>query len=190
MPNSMGILTRRNGIYMQIEIKTLSINDANIQALSNLLIEAVANGAAINFLHPVSNEKAESFWRNHLVKAEKGKQFVFGAFDGKNLVGTITLAPVPMENQPFRAEVQKLIVGISHRGHGIAKMLMNTAEEKAREIGRTLLVLDTATGSDASRLYEKMGWQICGTIPGFGLMPDKTLNAATIYYKHLETAVP
>jgi hypothetical protein len=34
---------------------------------------------------------------------------------------------------------------------------MRAAEDAARAIGRTLLVLDTAT-SDAERLYERAGW--------------------------------
>jgi hypothetical protein len=62
---------------------------------------------------------------------------------------------------------------------------MRTAETTARAAGKTLLVLDTATGSDAERLYQRMGWSAVGTIPGYALWPDGRPCATTYYYKSL-----
>lgn len=49
---------------------------------------------------------------------------------------------------------------------------MVSIEAAARESDRTLLVLDTVTGSTADRLYTRLGWQRVGEIPGYALMPD------------------
>ncbi len=63
---------------------------------------------------------------------------------------------------------------------------MLSAEEAAREAGRTLLVLDTATGSDAERLYQRLGWLRVGEVTGYALWPDGRPCATTYYYKPLD----
>jgi GNAT superfamily N-acetyltransferase len=75
------------------------------------------------------------------------------------------------------------------RRRGLAAALMQLAEETARECGKTLLVLDTVRGSDAARLYERLGWVRVGDIPHYALMPAGGLVATTVYYREL-TAVP
>ena len=55
----------------------------------------------------------------------------------------------------------------------------------ARECGKSLLVLDTASG-EAERLYAKMGWQRCGVIPGFALLPHGGFCDTTYFYRTLE----
>jgi hypothetical protein len=59
---------------------------------------------------------------------------------------------------------------------------MRAAEDVARASGRTLLVLDTASG-DAERLYERLGWTRVGQVPGYALMPDGRPCDTTIFYK-------
>jgi hypothetical protein len=46
-------------------------------------------------------------------------------------------------------------------------------------------VLDTVTGGDAERLYERLGWQRCGVIPGYALWPNGGLCATTVFFKAL-----
>jgi GNAT superfamily N-acetyltransferase len=89
------------------------------------------------------------------------------------------------ENQPHRADVTKMLVHRRARRHGVGAALMRAAEALARDAGKTLLVLDTVTGSDAARLYERLGWQRVGDIPGYALMPDGPLIATTVYYRTL-----
>jgi ribosomal protein S18 acetylase RimI-like enzyme len=168
---------------MDIEIKALRTNPGHITALSGLLIEATANGASIGFMHPLVPAKAEAFWQEALRESDKGHQVIFGAFHNSPLVGTVTLCPAKKENQPHRAEIVKLIVAVSHRGQGIAKMLMRAAENRAVEIGKSLLVLDTTTGSTAAKLYEKERWTLAGSIPDYAHMPDGTLSGTSHYWK-------
>jgi hypothetical protein len=44
-----------------------------------------------------------------------------------------------------------------------------------------MLVLDTASG-DAERLYARRGWQRCGVIPGYALLPHGGLCDTTVFY--------
>jgi hypothetical protein len=52
-----------------------------------------------------------------------------------------------------------------------------------RDQGKT--VLDTVTGGDAERLYERAGWQRAGIVPKYALMPDGGFCCTTFFYKHL-----
>jgi GNAT superfamily N-acetyltransferase len=89
------------------------------------------------------------------------------------------------DNQPHRADIAKMLVHRRARRRGIAQRLMNAIDEIAREEGKTVLVLDTVTGGDAERLYERTGWQRAGVVPKYALMPDGAFCATTFYYKHL-----
>jgi hypothetical protein len=62
---------------------------------------------------------------------------------------------------------------------------MAAVDTVAREEGKTVLVLDTVTGSPASRLYEQAGWQRVGDVPKYALMPDGEFCSTTYFYKHL-----
>lgn len=61
---------------------------------------------------------------------------------------------------------------------------MQAAEHAAREAGRTLLVLDTAS-ADAERLYERMGWQAAGVVPDYALLPHGGYCDTRFYYRRL-----
>src|SRR3954470_11427661 len=129
-------------LMSNIEIKALSPSPEIRAMLSEILIETVANGGSVSFMHPLSQAAPQAFWSNSLSAASRGERIVFGAFDGDRLIGTVTLLLDLPPNQPHRAEIAKMITRISHRGRGIATALMRSAETRALERGRTLLVLD------------------------------------------------
>jgi ribosomal protein S18 acetylase RimI-like enzyme len=93
-----------------------------------------------------------------------------------------------IENSPHRAEVAKVLVQRTMRGRGIATRLLEAAEAGAIAQGRTLLVLDTVTGSAAERLYARLGWQTVGAIPGFALDVYGRPEPATFMFKQLSDA--
>jgi ribosomal protein S18 acetylase RimI-like enzyme len=167
------------------EIKILPLKGSpNIcTALSEILIEAVANGGSVSFMHPLAQGTADSFWRDSLAAADRGERIVLGAFDGAQLVGTVTLLLLLPPNQPHRAEIAKMMTRISHRGRGVATALMHAAERMAVERGRTLLVLDTAVEEGASGLYERLGFNLTGIIPNYALKPHGGLTGTMIYWK-------
>jgi ribosomal protein S18 acetylase RimI-like enzyme len=158
-------------------------------ALSEILIEAVANGGSVSFMHPLAEVAADSFWRDSLAAADRGERIVLGAFDGAKLVGTVTLQLLFPPNQPHRAEIAKMMTRITHRGQGVATALMRAAERMAAERGRTLLVLDTAVEDGASGLYERLGFNLTGIIPHYALKPHGGLTGTMIYWKRIPEQV-
>jgi GNAT superfamily N-acetyltransferase len=134
---------------------------------------------------PLPRAKALAFWQSVAASAARGERVLLAAQDPAGaIVGTVQLILDLPENQPHRAEVAKMLVHRSARGHGVGAALLVEAEEHARRLGRTLLVLDTASDT-AERLYERHGWQRCGVIPRYALFPDGRICATTIYFKSL-----
>ncbi|MFN8524624.1 MAG: GNAT family N-acetyltransferase [Chloroflexota bacterium] len=156
--------------------------------LADILIEVVAHGGSVSFMHPLARPAAQAFWSDSLAAADRGTRVIFGAWDGNLLVGTVTLLLDLPPNQPHRAEIAKMMTRVSHRGRGIASALMRAAETRAVELGRTLLVLDTATDEGASGLYEKLGFTYAGTIPDFALKPHGGLTGTNFYWKRIGSA--
>ena len=171
-----------------IRISALTADPAVIASLSDILIEAVAQGGSVSFMHPLAVEVAEGFWTESLARAESGGRIVLGAWDGNALVGTVTLDLATPPNQPHRAEIAKLMTRVSHRGRGIARSLMIEAERIAVERGRTLLNLDTAVEGGAAGLYEGMGYRRVGIIPDYALKPHGGLVGTIIYFKSIGPA--
>ncbi|RVD56985.1 GNAT family N-acetyltransferase, partial [Mesorhizobium sp. M8A.F.Ca.ET.023.02.2.1] len=140
-----------------IEIGPLSASRETLAMLTDLLVETVAAGGSVSFMHPLAAEAARAFWETSLAAAARGERMVLGAWDGGALVGTVTLLLDYPPNQPHRAEIAKLMTSVEYRGRGVGTRLMRAAERLAAEKGRTLLVLDTAAEEGASGLYEMLG---------------------------------
>ena len=157
---------------------------AEIRGLAELLIDCVEGGASVSFMHPLSLEKAASFWSRVAADAAAGRRALFVMEDGQGIVGTVQLVLDLPENQPHRADVSKMLVHRRARRRGLGAALMGAAEAYAREAGRSLLVLDTAS-PDAERLYARMGWQSCGVIPGYALLPSGEPCATRFFYRDL-----
>lgn len=156
-----------------------------ITSLADLLIETVANGGSVSFMHPLSVEMATAFWESSLAAADCGKRVILGMFNESLLIGTVTLLLDCPPNQPHRAEIAKLMTRTSHRRQGVARALMQEAERLAIDCNRTLLTLDTAEEDGAAGLYEELGFQKAGVIPNFALKPRGGLTGTIIYWKRI-----
>lgn len=172
----------------RVRIEALGPSTAVFEMLADLLIETVAGGGSVSFMHPLDRRTARTFWADALDCAARGERVVFGAWDGDALVGTVTLMLNCPPNQPHRAEISKMMTRVSHRGRGIATALMQAAEACAVERARTLLVLDTAVEGGASALYERLGFTLTGIIPDYALKPHGGLTGTMVYWKRIGNA--
>ncbi len=161
-----------------------AFDDREIEGLIDVLIDCVEGGASVNFMLPMTRRKAEMFWRSVAESAARGERVVLAAEDDEGIVGTVQVVLKQVENQPHRGDLSKMLVHRRARKRGLGAALLTAAEASAREAGKTLLVLDTAS-DDAERLYARQGWQRFGQVPGYALWPQGGLCAATFYYKAL-----
>jgi GNAT superfamily N-acetyltransferase len=155
-----------------------------VEQLADVLLDCVEGGASVSFMLPMARETALSFWRKVADGVARGERTLLVAEDGDGIVGTVQLITDMPENQPHRADVAKLLVHRRGRGAGIGRRLMEAVEVAAREQGRRVLVLDTASAT-AERLYERLGWQRVGVVPDYALMPGGELCATVFFYKHV-----
>lgn len=171
-----------------IEIRCLqSIGDREIRELSDVLIDCVEGGASVNFMLPMTGAKAHRYWHSAAASLARGERMLLAAADATGtIVGTVQVILDQPENQPHRGDITKMLVHRRARRQGVGAALLAAAERGARGVGKTLLVLDTASG-DAERLYARQGWQACGQIPNYALWPDGAPCATTIFFKSLDS---
>lgn len=169
-----------------IRIRSLqTIGDRELADLCDVLVDCVEGGASVSFMLPMTRAKAEAYWRRVAVSLARGERLVLVAEDADGaIVGTVQVVLDQPENQPHRGDLAKMLVHRRGRRQGVGQALLSAAEEGALRAGKTLLVLDTASDG-AERLYARNGWQLCGVIPDYALMPDGALCATTFYYKAL-----
>ncbi|MGH8188324.1 MAG: GNAT family N-acetyltransferase [Steroidobacteraceae bacterium] len=170
----------------EINVRSLqTIGDRELDGLCDVLIDCVEGGASVSFMLPMSRAKAEAFWHRASASVARGERIVIAAEDAAGtIVGTVQVLLDQPENQPHRGDLAKMLVHRRARRHGVGAALLVAAERSALEAGKTLLVLDTAS-DDAERLYVRQGWQRCGQIPQYALMPDGAPCATTVYFKFL-----
>jgi GNAT superfamily N-acetyltransferase len=171
-----------------VSVRRIGANEAatSVEALADVLIDCVEGGASVSFMLPLARETAVAFWRGVAEGVARNERALLVAQDRDGqILGTVQMIISQPDNQPHRADIAKMLVHRKVRRRGIAQRLMAAVEEVAREEGKTVLVLDTVTGGDAERLYERAGWQRVGVVPKYALMPDGAFCATTFYYKHL-----
>jgi ribosomal protein S18 acetylase RimI-like enzyme len=169
------------------EIRIRPLDSSAAARLAEILMETVAADGSVHFMDPAPAAEAEAYWRKAL--ADPGR-IVLGASLAGRLEGTVTLYLDTPPNQPFRGEIWKLMVAPDARGRGLARALMQAAEQLAGDHGRSLLTLDTAVEGGASELYESLGWIRSGVIPDYAFKPQGGLVATAIYYRRVEARQP
>lgn len=163
------------------------IDDRQLEELTDVLVDCVDGGASVSFMQPFSRERAVTFWRRIAEDVTTDRRAILVAIDQDGICGTVQLVLDLPENQPHRADVCKMLVHSRARRKGLGAMLMREVEATARDLGRTLLVLDAVTDGDAARLYERLGWVRVGAIPNYALFPDGRPCSTTYYYRELGT---
>lgn len=161
--------------------------EARLPELAAILVDAVEHGASVNFLAGLSMEQAAGFWRGQLPGLADGSRLLFVAEAAGRLAGTVVLTLAHQPNAPHRAEIGKMLVHSALRRQGLGQRLLRMAEDAALAAGRTLLLLDTETGSAGELLYRRCGWAEVGRVPDHSLTPDGRLADATIFCKRLNS---
>lgn len=155
------------------------------ETLIDLLLDAVANGASVGFVLPLSREEAGRYWDGLLPSVADGSRLLWTALDGAGLVGSVQLELATKKNGWNRAEVQKLLVHSRARRGGVGRVLMQALETAALELRRGLLYLDTEARSDAEAFYRALGYTCIGGLPDYACSPQGEWRANAIYYKTL-----
>lgn len=164
-----------------LKIVELTSIDQHIEELCDLLMKVVDDGASIGFLSPMASAAAMDYW-HHVLNPHV---FLYIAWIDDTIAGTVQLHLCTKQNGTNRAEIAKMMVHPKFRQKGIARSLMEIAEKRAKEEGRTLLILDTVEGAPSNHLYTSLGFVHGGRIPDYAASPFGELEATIIYYKQI-----
>src|SRR4051794_30633583 len=154
---------------------------AAIAELCDVLVDCVEDGASVSLMLPFSREDAATFFEEVIASVARGETVLVAARCAGGVVGTVQLGLDMPPNQPHRGDIKKLLVHRAARNRGIGAMLMARAEAEAKARGRTLLVLDTASG-EAERLYVRTGWQRVGVVPDYAMWPGGGFCDTTFFF--------
>jgi ribosomal protein S18 acetylase RimI-like enzyme len=174
-------------IRMTATIRILDATGARraISDLCEVLSDCINGGASLGFMLPFEAKDAVDYWGEIADAVEKGGIILAVAELEGRVVGTVQIGLASKPNQLHRGDLMKLLVHRQARGLGLARKLTDAAEREAVGRGRSLLVLDTATGSDAEAIYPRLGWQRVGVIPDYALWPEGGFCATTLFYKRI-----
>jgi acetyltransferase len=169
---------------MAARIRTINLDQFAecLPGLANLLVDAVDSGASIGYWAPLAQPEALLYWREVMQGMVEENLVLIVAQDGAEVVGSVQLLLSHRQNGGHRAEVRKLMVHTSRRGHGMGRALLSAAHVEAAYRGRHLLILDTRTGDTGEKLYESMGYTRAGQIPGFTVERDGSTHGTTFFY--------
>ena len=170
---------------MSFRIRRLSADETlrAAPALGAVLKDCVDGGASVSFMAGLTHDEATAFWARAAAAQASDGRAVLAAEDDEGLFGVVQVIAAGTPNQPHRGDVAKMLVHRRGRRRGVAQALLAAAEDAGRDLGLTLLVLDTVTGGDAERLYARLGWERVGVIPNYALTPDGELCSTTYFYK-------
>lgn len=169
----------------ELEIRRIvEWNDADVDSMTSLLIAIVEDGASIGFLPPLSERDSRAYWAGVV---GPGVRLWVAQSEGE-IVGTVQLHLSAKPNGLHRAEIAKLMVHPKARRLGIARKLMEIAENTAVQDGRSLIVLDTREGDPSNLLYRSLGYREAGRIPQYAKSANGQWHATVIYYKQLNSA--
>ncbi|PFK43305.1 GNAT family N-acetyltransferase [Bacillus cereus] len=165
---------------IDVKMEQVCLIEDHLNELSELLIKVVEDGASIGFLPPIGKVDAENYWETAL----SPEVILLVATCNNQIAGSVQLQLSTKQNGSHRAEIAKLMTHPDYRRNGIGRLLMQKAEEIAKQKGRSLLVLDTREGDPSNKLYTSLGYIQAGRIPNYAKSANGELAATIFYYKN------
>jgi ribosomal protein S18 acetylase RimI-like enzyme len=103
--------------------------------------------------------------------------YTFGAFEGNELIGVVTLVQEKAEKIQHRANIFAMYVTPRKQGVGVGSALLTEAIHKAKEIKviEKINLSVTANNEAAKRLYSKLGFMVYG-------LEEKALKINGVYF--------
>ena len=160
------------------------LDDDDLAALCEATDAAIIDGGGFGLVNPPGRRALESYYRGILLVPER--ELIVARMDG-TIVGSAHLVKPPRNNeaQAFAAQLMHAFVAPYARGHGLARMLTEGVEARARELGYHVLNLDVReTQAAAIHMYESLGFERWGTHPDYAMVRGKTIQGF-YYYKRL-----
>lgn len=170
-----------------VDCVTEALSKRDLDDLCDATDAAIEGGGGFGWLSVPERPMLERYWQG-VITAPTRMLFV-ARLDG-TICGTTQLILPPQNNEAQAHMVQMTtnFVAPWARGHGLARLLLETIEEKARSMGFAVINLDVReTMARAIELYESMGYIKFGKHP-LSVRLDAETVASVYYYKNINPA--
>ncbi len=175
---------KANDVSVTIEHITESLSKPDLNDLCDATDAAIEGGGGFGWLYIPERPMLERYWQG--VIAAPTRLLFVARLDGV-ICGTtqLILPPGNNEAQAHMVQMTTNFVAPWARGHKLARMLLETVEEKALELGYSVINLDVRkTMIRAIELYEAMGYTKFGEHPLSVRADGKTIESI-YYYKNI-----
>ncbi len=172
-------------ISIELADETLSLPDLN--DLCDATDAAIEAGGGFGWLELPARDILERYWQG--VITMPSRKLIIGRLDGV-ICGTaqITMPPNNNQAQAHAAQLSSIFVAPWARQYGLARMIIEHAEEVARKADFTILNLDIReTQQAAIALVESMGFVHIGTHPFYAHVGGEYV-AGQYFYKLIREA--
>ncbi|KAK0645667.1 hypothetical protein B0T16DRAFT_390245 [Cercophora newfieldiana] len=146
------------------------------------------------FLPPLTNEKLLPWWRERIAEVNAGTRVIVLLLaqttpakkaEGRDFRGLAMFKTSDVETGTFRGHIDAVLVNQKYRRQGGARALVRALEYEAARKGRTLLLVDTETGSVAEAAFKSFGYVEVGKIPAYSHVLPNGKRGGTFFYKDL-----
>jgi ribosomal protein S18 acetylase RimI-like enzyme len=165
--------------------RALRLSEADMADLCEATDAAIIEGGGFGWVEPQGRAALERHFRGVMLVPER--ELFVARLDG-HVVGSAQLVRPPRNNeaQTFAAHLTHAYIAPYARGHGLARLLVRRAEERAAALGHRVLNLDVReTQLTAITLFEALGYVRWGTHPCYARVAGQTV-AGHFYYKAIE----
>ena len=185
-------MTDKNSLKAQapkvtVEFVTETLSASDLNDLCDATDAAIEGGGGFGWVHAPERTLLERYWQG--VIAVPTRMLFVARLDGM-ICGTTQLM-LPAGNNEAQAHMVQMttnFVAPWARGHGLARLLLETVEEKARERGFAVINLDVRKTMDrAIALYESMGYVKFGEHP-LSVKAGNDTVPSIYYYKNINPA--
>ena len=160
-------------------------DEADIHALAEAATAAVLDGGGFGWIKPPTATAVEQYYRGVPLVPER--ELIVGRMD-RVIYGAAQLQKPSRNNeaQAFAVQLMHHFVAPYARGHGLARLILQKAEERAKNLGFHVLNLDVrATQVGAIALYEAEGFVHWGSHPAYARVKGQIITGH-FYYKALK----
>ncbi len=158
-----------------------ALGEDDLAALCEAADAAILEGGGFGWVSPPGRAALERYFQGLLLVPER--ELYIARLDGV-VVGSAQLARPPRNNeaQAFAATLTHSFIAPYARGHGLARLLTERAEDGARALGYHVINLDVRETQEAAiRLYESLGYTRWGTHPVYARIQGRTVRGFYFY---------
>ena len=173
-------LNLKEKISIKVEILK-SISDLDLADLCNITEQAIKAGGGFGWLQVPPRETLNKYWKGLVVV--KNRILIVGRLNDA-IAGAMQLGLQPLNNEAQKkiCNITSHFVGPWARGYGLAKKMIDTAEDIAQENSVSCVQLDIRETQEAAiQLFKSKGYNQWGKNPNYAVVEGKIIKGLYFY---------